>query len=126
LPNHYRSMSPLSWMETDAGHRSIPWDVYWGIARAWKPFVRSCGRAGEIGIRYLTLYAFSMENWSRPAKEVDALMRLLDEYLRSELAEMMQHSIRLTTIGDRGFGRGGQDAFRKDNCRNGGQSGDGS
>jgi undecaprenyl diphosphate synthase len=54
----------------------------------------------EIGIKYLTLYAFSVENWIRPTQEVDALMGLLENYLRSELQEMLDHNIRLTTIGN--------------------------
>lgn len=54
----------------------------------------------EIGIKYLTLYAFSVENWSRPDQEVKALMKILREYLRSELDEMLRNGIRLTTIGD--------------------------
>jgi undecaprenyl diphosphate synthase len=54
----------------------------------------------EIGIRYLTLYAFSVENWIRPSQEVDALMNLLQTYLRSELNEMLDNNIRLTTIGN--------------------------
>jgi undecaprenyl diphosphate synthase len=54
----------------------------------------------EIGIKYLTLYAFSVENWIRPTQEVDALMGLLENYLRSELKEMLEHGIRLTSIGN--------------------------
>jgi undecaprenyl diphosphate synthase len=54
----------------------------------------------EIGIKFLTLYAFSVENWIRPTQEVDALMGLLENYLRSELNEMLDHNIRLTTIGN--------------------------
>jgi len=56
--------------------------------------------AREIGIEYLSLYAFSSENWSRPRNEVDALMRLLRRYLRSELRKMMEHGIRLLAVGD--------------------------
>ena len=59
--------------------------------------VRACR---EIGIKVLTLYAFSTENWLRPSGEVKALMRLLEEYLRSEIQEMLGNGIRLTTIGD--------------------------
>ena len=59
--------------------------------------VRACR---EIGIKVLTLYAFSTENWLRPSGEVKALMRLLEEYLRSEIQEMLENGIRLTTIGD--------------------------
>jgi len=54
----------------------------------------------ELGVRYLTLYAFSVENWIRPAQEVNALMGLLENYLRSELKKMLEHDIRLTTIGN--------------------------
>lgn len=55
--------------------------------------------AREIGIQYLTLYAFSVENWSRPSEEINALMRLLEEYLRGELNEMLDNGIRLSAIG---------------------------
>jgi undecaprenyl diphosphate synthase len=56
--------------------------------------------AREIGIEYLTLYAFSSENWQRPRREVDALMRLLQRYLRTETEKMMRHGIRLRGIGN--------------------------
>ncbi len=59
--------------------------------------VRACR---EIGIKYLTLYAFSVENWLRPKEEVEALMDLLGTYLRSELQEMLENDIRLTAIGN--------------------------
>ena len=66
-------------------------------AEAVRLTVRACR---EIGIKVLTLYAFSTENWLRPSGEVKALMRLLEEYLRSEIQEMLENGIRLTTIGD--------------------------
>ena len=53
----------------------------------------------ELGIKVLTLYAFSIENWRRPADEVTALMGLLKEYLRKESEEMVQNNIRLNVIG---------------------------
>jgi undecaprenyl diphosphate synthase len=53
----------------------------------------------RLGIRYLSLYAFSTENWSRPAREVDGLMSLLRRYLASELGKMMKHQIRLLAVG---------------------------
>ncbi|MBN2514676.1 MAG: isoprenyl transferase [Deltaproteobacteria bacterium] len=56
--------------------------------------------SGEIGIQYLTLYAFSVENWRRPEDEINALMSLLEEFLVSELREMLDTDIRLRTIGD--------------------------
>jgi len=63
--------------------------------------VRSIVRASrEIGISYLTLFAFSSENWSRPRLEVDALMLLLRNYLETELPEMLENQIRLMAIGD--------------------------
>ncbi len=56
--------------------------------------------AREIGIEYLTLYAFSSENWERPRREVDALMGLLRRYLKTELNKMMRNEIRLRAIGN--------------------------
>jgi len=52
------------------------------------------------GIEYLSLFAFSTENWARPRREVDALMGLLRRYLRTELGKMMKNEIRLLTVGD--------------------------
>lgn len=54
----------------------------------------------EIGIQYLTLFAFSSENWGRPSEEVKALMKLLEEYLTKEASRLQKQEIRLTTIGD--------------------------
>jgi undecaprenyl diphosphate synthase len=63
--------------------------------------VRAVVRASrEIGIPYLTLFAFSSENWSRPREEVEALMVLLKNYLETELQEMLDNNIRLRAIGD--------------------------
>jgi undecaprenyl diphosphate synthase len=56
----------------------------------------------EIGLEYLTLYAFSTENWQRPGGEVRALMGLLRRYLRTELRRMMKYNIRLRAAGDLG------------------------
>ncbi len=53
----------------------------------------------ELGIKILTLYAFSMENWRRPKEEVTALMKLLKEYLIHEADEMVRNNIRLSAIG---------------------------
>lgn len=55
----------------------------------------------KIGIRFLTLFAFSTENWLRPQDEVCALMGLLEHYLVAEQAKMMRYGIRLQAIGDR-------------------------
>jgi undecaprenyl diphosphate synthase len=66
-------------------------------AESVRVIVRSCRK---IGIPVLTLYAFSKENWQRPSHEVKALWQLLSRYLKSELSEMMENSIRLNAIGD--------------------------
>src|SRR5580693_8857163 len=55
--------------------------------------------AGELGIKYLTLYAFSAENWNRPKDEVDALMKYLIHYLKSETKELNKSNVRLEVIG---------------------------
>lgn len=53
----------------------------------------------ELGIKYLTLYAFSSENWNRPKAEVDALMMLLDRFLSEKTKELNKQNVRLHTIG---------------------------
>src|ERR1051325_7361332 len=55
--------------------------------------------AGEGGIKYLTLYAFSAENWNRPKDEVDALMKYLIHYLKTETPELNKNNVRLEVIG---------------------------
>ena len=55
--------------------------------------------AAELGVSYLTLYAFSTENWNRPKYEVDALMTLLVHTIRGEIKTLMDNNVRLTTIG---------------------------
>jgi undecaprenyl diphosphate synthase len=68
--------------------------------RAGIESVRAVVRAAhELGIRQLTLYAFSTENWSRPKSEVDELMRLLERFLESELEEVHRNGIRVRAIG---------------------------
>ncbi|MDD2284645.1 MAG: isoprenyl transferase [Paludibacter sp.] len=56
--------------------------------------------ATELGIRYLTLYVFSTENWGRPREEVNALMELLVDSIEKETARLQKNNIRLLTIGD--------------------------
>jgi undecaprenyl diphosphate synthase len=55
--------------------------------------------AGELGIKYLTLYAFSVENWNRPKDEVDTLMNYLARYLKNEMHELVKNNVRLEVIG---------------------------
>lgn len=59
--------------------------------------VKECSR---LGVEYLTLYAFSTENWKRPKDEVSALMGLLVKYLRNELEELHKNNVKILTIGD--------------------------
>ena len=59
-----------------------------------------CKAAHDMGISYLTLYAFSTENWNRPAEEVGGLMRLFKEYLEEALRDFMDENIRVRFIGD--------------------------
>ena len=73
-----------------AGHRQG--------AEAVKRTVRA---AGDLGIRYLTLFGFSSENWKRPETEVADLMGLLRHYLRAEIAELHANGVRLRIIGER-------------------------
>ena len=65
-------------------------------ADAVRNAVKACR---ELDIRYLTLYAFSVENWSRPKEEISALMKLLEDFLRKEKKEMIAEGIRLNAIG---------------------------
>jgi undecaprenyl diphosphate synthase len=82
-----------------AGARDLP---RWEGHRAGMASVRDVIEgAAEAGVGHLTLYAFSQENWARPAQEVDALMALLEEYVESERAELSEKGIRVTVFGDR-------------------------
>src|SRR5439155_11657672 len=65
-------------------------------AESVRAIVRACG---ELGIEYLTLYAFSSENWNRPKLEVRALMHLLEFYLQQEIPELDKNNVRLAAIG---------------------------
>ncbi len=71
-----------------AGHRAG--------ADSVKHIVKSCDK---LGIKYITLYAFSSENWNRPQKEVEALMELLEKFLKERLPEMLKDNVRLKAIG---------------------------
>ncbi len=73
-----------------AGHRKG--------AQAVRATVQACG---EIGIEYLTLFAFSSENWRRPADEVSALMTLFARAIEDELSRLHEHGVRFRVIGDR-------------------------
>ncbi len=74
----------------NAGHRV-------GV-EALRQTVRTCG---EIGVKYLTVFAFSSENWSRPQTEITELMGLLKLFIRRDLAELHKNGVRVRVIGER-------------------------
>ena len=71
------------------GHRSG--------TKATKAMVEACD---ELGVKYLTVYAFSSENWARPLTEVDALMKLMIEMMRQEIDGMMKNSVKFMILGN--------------------------
>ncbi|MEE8166249.1 MAG: isoprenyl transferase [Myxococcota bacterium] len=100
-------------LERSAGHRE-------GIESV-REIIRACR---DYGVEFLTLYAFSIENWSRPRGEVSELMRLLEGYLETELDEVMGYDARVRSIGrlDRlppSTRRAVENAVRKTACNRG-------
>ena len=81
------------WAKSRAFHRSL------GHARGASRVKDIIREADDLGIEFLTLYAFSTENWGRPADEISALMELLHDYLLKEREEMMANNIRLQVFG---------------------------
>jgi undecaprenyl diphosphate synthase len=72
-----------------------------GHRRGVEALRRTVRAAGELGIRYLTIFSFSSENWSRPVAEVNDLMGLLRRFVRNDLAELHQNNVRVRIIGER-------------------------
>lgn len=56
--------------------------------------------AGELGVQFITLYAFSTENWQRPATEVEAIMHILENYLKNNTDDLVKNGIRICAVGD--------------------------
>lgn len=75
-------------------------DRIFGHRNAIKAVRETIEGCGELGVKYLTLYAFSTENWNRPKAEVSALMALLVSTIQDELPTMMKNQVRLNAIGD--------------------------
>ncbi len=91
--HHHGRQRPLG--EASACCRASP-----GIARASRRCARRCGPAIERGVEYLTLFAFSSENWRRPADEVSILMELFLRALEQEVAKLHDNDIRFKVVGD--------------------------
>ena len=72
-----------------------------GHRRGVEALRRTVRAAGEIGIRFITIFSFSAENWSRPAAEVGELMGLLRRFIRNDLAELHKSNVRVRVIGER-------------------------
>jgi undecaprenyl diphosphate synthase len=72
-----------------------------GHRRGVEALRRTVRAAGELGVRYLTIFSFSSENWSRPVAEVNELMGLLRRFVRNDLAELHQNNVRVRIIGER-------------------------
>jgi undecaprenyl diphosphate synthase len=82
-----------------AAQRGLP--RFEGHRRGVEAIRRAVRAAGGFGIRYLTVYSFSAENWRRPAQEVSDLMGLLKRFVRHDLAELHANNIRVRIIGER-------------------------
>ncbi len=82
-----------------AAQRGLP--RFEGHRRGVEAIRRTVRAAGDLGIRYLTVYSFSAENWRRPAREVSDLMGLLKRFVRHDLAELHANNIRVRIIGER-------------------------
>ena len=95
------AMSRSSWTATAAGRRRADCRAPRAIAAASRRCARTVRAAGELGIRYLTIYSFSSENWSRPAAEIGDLMGLLRRFIRNDLAELHSNGVRVRVIGER-------------------------
>jgi len=82
-----------------AAQRGLP--RFEGHRRGVDAIRRAVRIAGDLGIRYLTVYSFSAENWRRPAQEVSDLMGLLKRFVRHDLAELHANNVRVRIIGER-------------------------
>ena len=95
-----RATSASSWTATAGGRSSAASRGSKATAPAPRASATSRARRASSGIEALTLYAFSSQNWARPADEVAGLMELLREFLIDERAEILDNGIRLEALGD--------------------------
>jgi len=84
-----------------AQKRGLPRE--YGHAAGAKTFRKIALYCGDIGIKYVTIYAFSTENWKRPEREVKAIMKLLSDYLDEALRDLDKNNVRYIFIGDKGI-----------------------
>src|SRR6185312_7387126 len=82
-----------------AGARGLPSSE--GHRRGVEALRRTVRAAGDLGVRYLTIFSFSAENWTRPASEIRDLMGLLRRFIRNDLAELHSSGVRVRIIGER-------------------------
>jgi undecaprenyl diphosphate synthase len=82
-----------------AAERGLP--RFEGHRRGVEALRRTVRAAGDLGIRYLTVYSFSSENWTRPAQEISELMGLLKFFIRNDLATLVESGVRVRVIGER-------------------------
>lgn len=82
-----------------ANERGLPRTV--GHREGIEALRKTVRAAIELKIRYMTIYSFSSENWSRPAEEIDDLMGLMKRFIRRDLAELHQAGVRIVVIGER-------------------------
>ncbi|KGD94385.1 MULTISPECIES: isoprenyl transferase [Rhizobium/Agrobacterium group] len=82
-----------------ANKRGLPRTV--GHSKGVEAVRETVRAAGEAGVKYLTLFAFSSENWSRPESEVNDLLGLLRRFIRRDLAELHRENVRIRVIGER-------------------------
>ena len=88
-------------MVTADGRRPVGCRVLLGTEKGAEAVRCAVESSVKYGVRYLTLFSFSSENWKRPPAEIDDLMGLLRRYLRSEIAELHKNGVRLRVIGER-------------------------
>jgi undecaprenyl diphosphate synthase len=109
-------------MGTDAGRRCVASRARSGHREGASAVRRTVRAARRLGLRALTLYAFSEQNWARPEDEVDAVMLLLREFLLSERDEILDNGIRLNAVGNLGrlpaLVRAVLDPLRTESARN--------
>lgn len=92
-------MSPLSWTATAGGAKSRMMPRIMGHNAGLKAMKEIVKKADSLGIKYLTVYAFSTENWKRSEEEVSGIFKLLVSYVASELRELQENNVKVHVLG---------------------------